>query len=525
MQYTQALLYGFKTQKSIFQKTKLPYHDSNIQRSSRYGKYGKIMKNYEDRARSVDATTIVWCTENVNKNFVSAFLSLQAEKGRVMMRKVKALKWMILGVLALTIIVGTSNYADAANGAVNISKKNFPCKEFRTAIKEKYDKNGDGKLSKSERKKVTWMYLHADSSKKISLKGIEHFTNLTTFYLSTNNIQDLDLSQNNKLVTLQISAKTVSNLKLSGEKLANFSIYVNKLKGRLSFKGFKKIHDVFFEMGNFDNVDFSGSSIYRITTGNYPVHIKKLKLTNCKKLRKLRLTPLGLKSLDLKGTNGLQVLSIKSNAIHKIDVSKMKNLRELGLEGAKITKLSVKNNKKLEKLNVNGTKINTLNLSANKKLTTLCYGNNKRIKKMISVPHPERIKYLDISNTKISNVDLSKYTALQHLYLSALSISALDVKNCTELITLHIDKTKHLKALDLANQTKLENIELDRSNVEKLDIRNSLLIRNQGEFGTGLGFRGCLRLREIIANETWKELETYQDYAKSYGLTVQWIIP
>lgn len=188
------------------------------------------------------------------------------------MRKAKVLKWVMMGALALTVMSGTGNYAEAAKGTVSITKKNFPCKELRAELKKWYDLNDDGKLTKSEARRITSIQISTGlrSRKKISLKGM-----------------------------------------------------------------------------------------------------KKLKLTNCKKLRRLDLTPFDMKSLDIKGTTGFRVLNINTEAVRKIDVSKMKNLRELSLRGANITKLSVKKNKKLEKLNVSGTKIKTLDLSAQTKLENI----------------------------------------------------------------------------------------------------------------------------------------------------------
>lgn len=442
------------------------------------------------------------------------------------MRKAKVLKWVMMGALALTVMSGTGNHAEAAKGTVSITKKNFPCKELRAELKKWYDLNDDGKLTKSEARRITSIQISTElrSRKKISLKGMKYLTNLKSVHIFAGNVCDLDLSHNKKLKSIDIGANNVTGLKFSGNRLENFSISAEgKVKGNLSFKNFKKLRNVYFEMGAFDSVDFSGSSVQSISDGNYVVSMKKLKLTNCKKLRRLDLTPFDMKSLDIKGTTGFRVLNINTEAVRKIDVSKMKNLRELSLRGANITKLSVKKNKKLEKLNVSGTKIKKLDLSANNKLEVLRYGDNKRITKMFAIPHPERIKILDISKTKIAKVNLSKYTAVQELHLSALPITTLDLKNCKKISYLYVNDTKKLKTLDLSAQTKLENIELSRSNVEELDIRNSLLVCDHDEGGSGIGLSDCKKLRKIIVNKELKELKDFQDSAKQDGLNIEWV--
>ncbi len=48
---------------------------------------------------------------------------------------------------------------------------------------------------------------------------------------------------------------------------------------------------------------------------------------------------------------------------------------------------------------------------------------------MFSLPNPERVELLDISNTKMKSPNLKRYTALKELYANGISATSLDLKN------------------------------------------------------------------------------------------------
>lgn len=105
---------------------------------------------------------------------------------------------------------------------------------------------------------------------------------------------------------------------------------------------------------------------------------------------------------------------------------------------------------------------------------------------MISVPNPSAIEELDCSETKISSLDLRKYTALKHLNASQTKITSLNVQNCHELVTVYVRGTTKLSKLDLSNQAKLRDVIFGDSGIKELDVRNSLLICDQDDLGSDL---------------------------------------
>lgn len=52
---------------------------------------------------------------------------------------------------------------------------------------------------------------------------------------------------------------------------------------------------------------------------------------------------------------------------------------------------------------------------------------------MFSLPNPERVELLDISNTKMKSPNLKRYTALKELYANGISATSLDLKKMSKI--------------------------------------------------------------------------------------------
>lgn len=97
---------------------------------------------------------------------------------------------------ALCLILLLPGRAHAA-GDVEINKNNFPDTAFRTYVSKQFDKDQNGFLSEKERTSVKIIKINEQGV--TSMKGIEHFPNLTTLYCQDNKLTSLDLSSNTKL--------------------------------------------------------------------------------------------------------------------------------------------------------------------------------------------------------------------------------------------------------------------------------------------------------------------------------------
>ncbi len=121
-------------------------------------------------------------------------------------------------LLALIVaLCALSGYGFAnADSLVAINFANFPDEYFRMAVADNYDLNEDGYLSESEAN-ISTMLLSVIAQDDIeSLKGIEHFPNLTSLYAGDLGIEDAsDVASLSKLTKLVINGNALTSLDVS----------------------------------------------------------------------------------------------------------------------------------------------------------------------------------------------------------------------------------------------------------------------------------------------------------------------
>ena len=161
---------------------------------------------------------------------------------------------------------------------VPIDAAHFPDSVFRGIVSSDYDLNGDGILTGSETKNVTYM----DVSRKglTSLKGIEYFPMLEYLYADRNQLTSLDLSANKALKTLQCDYNQLTSLDLSSNsKLTYVSCAINRLTS-LNVGSCYLLEHLNFSQNSVDHFYFGGANLqtlqcdynnlYMITLRNAP---------------------------------------------------------------------------------------------------------------------------------------------------------------------------------------------------------------------------------------------------------------
>lgn len=109
----------------------------------------------------------------------------------------------------------------------------------------------------------------------------------------------------------------------------------------------------------------------------------------------------------------------------------------------------------LIELDCTGTSLESVNLSKNTKLEIIDIDETKITS--IDVSKCTELKELGISGTKISQLNLTKNTKLEDLYAYNSGLTSIDVSKCPELKYLNLGRTK-VTDLDISNNTKIERL-------------------------------------------------------------------
>ena len=120
---------------------------------------------------------------------------------------------------------------------VSIDKNAFPDSAWRSYVQSTFDADRDGYLSRSEAAAVTEIGSYDEESYEVadqgvshlsiaSLKGIEFFPNLTMLVAQGNDIEELDISGNPRLLKIDMRVNPAFDLKYS-EQNAEAQVLVN----------------------------------------------------------------------------------------------------------------------------------------------------------------------------------------------------------------------------------------------------------------------------------------------------------
>ena len=245
-----------------------------------------------------------------------------------------------------TVTVTAATTADIA-----IDATNFPDENFRSYLLSQ-SFGQDGVLTESEIAGVKSIEV---GYKSIStLKGIEHFTELTNLSCYGNHLTSLDVSKNTAL----------TNLNCYGNHLTSLDVSKNTTLTELDCAG-----------NQLTSLDVSKN------TALTQLYCNNNQLTSLDVSKNTALTWLDcymnqLTSLDMSKNTALTKLNCFSNQLTSLDVSKNTALTELECENNQLTSLDVSKNTALTRLGCGNNQLTSFDVSKNTALTVLaCYNN------------------------------------------------------------------------------------------------------------------------------------------------------
>lgn len=230
----------------------------------------------------------------------------------------KKTKKLISVFLSLAVLTGSFCALISAGAAddVAINETTFPDPIWRQVVTEFYDTNSDGILSADERNvtrmSVAGMILDVfDEEEPITdLKGIEHFTSLTSLNCGGIHLQTLDVSAITGLKTLSCQGNDLKTLNVDyNYNLETLICNANELTSlKVSLNtSLVKLHCYENKIASLDL-----SNLTRLQDFNcYSNELTSLNLTNCGVLANLHCSFNHLKSLDLSSNNLLTDLTDK----------------------------------------------------------------------------------------------------------------------------------------------------------------------------------------------------------------------
>lgn len=297
----------------------------------------------------------------------------------------------------------------ADTDVVAIDETNFPDENFREIVKE-FDTDENGSLSEDEIAAVTEIDCWPRGIS--SIKGIEYFMALTYLDCSSNQLTELDVSNNTRLTYLNCELNDITTLDVSkNTALTELYCYGNQLT--------------------------------------------ELNVNNTA-LEKLHCDDNQLTALDVSDNTALTELDCSRNQITELDVSKNTALVRLECADNKLTALDVSKNTELEILSCDSNKLKELDVRNCTELIDLYCGNDiydfKNRNEIVSLDISNNTKLVNLGcyNNKIEKLDVSNNNVLETVQCGGNKLTTFDISKCPDLRILQIHENQ-LTSLDICN--------------------------------------------------------------------------
>ena len=316
---------------------------------------------------------------------------------------------LLLALLAAAVLVPVAAMA-SGTGNVAIDEHNFPDEEFRKYVQSELAGGGGNVLTPEEIAKVTKIEVRSEGIS--NLKGIEHFTALTSLYCSGNQLTSLDVSDLTALKRLHCYNNGLTSLDVSGcTALTSLDCYNNDLTS-LDVSGCTELTSLYCDDNQLTSLDVSGCTAltYLYCDDN---QLASLDVSDLTALKRLDCYNNGLTSLDVSQNTALTYLNCSSNRLTSLDVSKNTNLISLACSENQLTSLDVSKNTALWTLNCSDNQLTELDVSKNTELRSLnCSPQTARLGVDRSADGTWSADLAELIGSNVSNVKTSTSGAI-----------------------------------------------------------------------------------------------------------------
>lgn len=337
---------------------------------------------------------------------------------------------------------------------INIPDANFKTTLFRSNVAENLsgslfsiDTNNNGEIEASEAQQVSRLTIGYSNISDLS--GIEYFVNLKDLICHSNQLNNMDVSNNSKLEFLDCNSNQLTTLNLPNSSLlTNLVCYSNLL----------------------ETLDLSNQvNLIRLQCGTNK--LTSINVSNCTNLIDLGCSTNDLTSLNVSNNSNLVSLGCISNHITSLDISNCPNLDFLACNSNQLTNLNVSNNLILSRLGCSSNQLSTINLSNNTYLQELICDSNQLLN--LNLSNNTMLRTLICSFNQLTNIDLSNNINLSSVVISSNMLSTLDLTNLSDINYLNCDNNQ-ISLLDVANLQNLINLYCNNNQLTTLNFSNNL---------------------------------------------------
>ena len=310
---------------------------------------------------------------------------------------------------------------------------------------------------------------------KMSKLDMGKFSNIKSLFLYATEVNEIDLSKNTKLEKLDIYIPHTQNMKqldLSNNKNLTFLELATDNPDKVLVGSAINLSKLVLWMYGTGSVNIGNLSSLKEFKIQYSHNFDKLNINNCQKLETCNIeTCKKLTKVNLSTLPNLKELNIKTEKLKELNVSSLTNLTKIKLITPKLKKLVVSQKSKLHTLWIFASDLTNLDMSRMRKIESLDI-RSKKIKK-INMSYAKQLQYLHMYNLKnLKHLDLSKQKKLIQLDLASMkklkkivfpkkkiSWERIELVNCKAL-DIPMEKLSKVKELCVRGNKKISTLDL-----------------------------------------------------------------
>ena len=207
----------------------------------------------------------------------------------------------------------------------------IPDPVFKAWLLVRFDTDGDGEISPQEARNVDVISCKEGKGAR-SLKGIEAFTSLYSLEWENDLLEELDLSQNDRLEWLHLNKNRLRSVELpKSTRLKDFWAEDNDIE-YIDLSGFPNLQAVSMARTPLKKLILPENS--RIESlWFYDAELREIDLSGCPMLKSLTIHGNNLSELDVSPCRQLTFLHCAWNDLTRMDLTGLSELRELYCEG------------------------------------------------------------------------------------------------------------------------------------------------------------------------------------------------
>lgn len=307
----------------------------------------------------------------------------------------------------------------------------IPDQNFKSYLLQRFDRNGDGKLSYGEAKDVEDIGVNTDNIESVS--GIEYFPKLKwlTVNGTENNVgklTEIDVTRNTQLISINIENNHIQSIDLSQNTcLDSFIGHWNDLR----------------------SLDFSHCPRLKYIWSGGNHNLESVNLDGCHEIEYIHFWGASISNIDLSDLPVLREVLVNGRNLQSIDVRNSINLEILEASGCSLSEIDLSHNVNLKSVNLNDNALERVDVSSLSMLVTLNLGDNNTLSEVIGYENKSSLEFFDISDSKVDHVDLEHLTNLKHYGGNNIPVPQMpDFSHCPNLEEIHISYNGGARYLD-----------------------------------------------------------------------------